>query len=272
MGQHVHEIDDRLERGEVGPLERPDPRPAVAQKGAGLGREEVPPMRLGRHHRAEVVARFERRLAGPHQRLGLPAWFRFILGRLEDSQRRGFVVARLDHVGQGPLPGYPLDQFDDLMFLGEAPGQFGMGIMVVALGAHRHEVGDLVLTPRGIVDAGTLAGLFGAGLEPTTVDGHDRQPRGDRYLGRCLLVPEILDPPIPIVPQLFAHFVGDPPHLPLADGDFGLIGEGFRGGVRRKCRGRRRGRSYQGSLARNCASRAANSGGEGKKSRRHAGQ
>src|SRR5262245_53631483 len=35
--QHVHEIDDRLERREVGPLEGPDPCRAVAQEGAGLG-------------------------------------------------------------------------------------------------------------------------------------------------------------------------------------------------------------------------------------------
>ena len=72
-----------------------------------------------------------------------------------------------------------------------------MGILVVALGAHREQVGDLVLTPRGVVDAGALAGLLGAGLESTTVDEHGRQPGDDRYLGRRLLVLELLDPPIP---------------------------------------------------------------------------
>ena len=69
-----------------------------------------------------------------------------------------------------------------------------MGILVVALGAHREQVGDLVLTPRGVVDAGTLAGFLGAGLESTTVDEHGRQTGDDRYLGRRLLVLEILDP------------------------------------------------------------------------------
>ena len=105
-----------------------------------------------------------------------------------------------------------------------------MGVVVVALGAHRHEVGDLVLAPRGIVDAGTLAGLIGAGLEPSTVDGDDRQPRGDRHFVRAFPVLEILDPLIPIVPQLLPHFVGDPSHLPLADVDLGLVGERLRGG------------------------------------------
>ena len=97
------------------------------------------------------------------------------------------------------MPGDPLDQFDDLALLGEAPGEFGMGILVVALGAHRQQVGDLVLAPRGVVDAGTLARFLGAGLKPTTVDEHDRQPGDDRYLGLSPAVLEILDPSIPIV-------------------------------------------------------------------------
>jgi hypothetical protein len=49
-----------------------------------------------------------------------------------------------------------------------------MGVVVVALGTHRHKVADLVLAPGGIVDAGTLAGLFGASLKPSTVDGDNR--------------------------------------------------------------------------------------------------
>ena len=49
----------------------------------------------------------------------------------------GSSASGLDHVGQGSLSRDPLDQFDDLAFLGEAPGEFGMGILVVALGAHR---------------------------------------------------------------------------------------------------------------------------------------
>jgi len=42
---------------------------------------------------------------------------------------------------------------------------------------------------------------------------------------------ELLDPPIPIVLQFRAQPMGDPPHLPLTDGDLGLIGEGFRSAV-----------------------------------------
>jgi hypothetical protein len=46
---------------------------------------------------------------------------------------------------------------------------------------------------------------------------------------RAFSVLEILDPLIPIAPQLLPHFVGNPSYLPLADLDLGLIGEGFRG-------------------------------------------
>ncbi len=186
-------------------------------------------MRLRGRHRAELIARCERRLAGPHQGLGWPERFRSVLRRLEDGQRRGFVGGRLDHIGHRPLPDDPLDQFDDLALVGEAPREFGVGILVVALGAHREQVGNLVLTPRRVVDAGTLAGFLGTGLKSTPVDEHDRQPGDDRCLGRRLLVLEILDPSIPIVLQFLAHLVGDPPHLPATDGDLGLIGEGFRG-------------------------------------------
>ena len=131
----MHEIDDRLERGEKGPVERPDPRPTVAQKGARLGCEKGAPLRLRGRHRAELLARGERRLAGPHQGLGWPARFRSVLSRREDGQRRGFVRDRLDHIGQRPLPDDPLNQFDDRARVGKAPGEFGVGILVVALGA-----------------------------------------------------------------------------------------------------------------------------------------
>ena len=170
-------------------------------------------------------------MAGSHQRLGWPEGFRFFLSRLEDGQRRGFVGGCLDHIGQRPLPGDSLDQFDDLALLGEAPGEFGVRILVVALRAHREQVGDLVLTPRGVVDAGPLAGFLGAGLQSTTVDEHGRQTGDDRYLRRRLLVLVILDPSIPNVLQFRAQPVTDPPHLPATDGDLGLIREGFRSAV-----------------------------------------
>jgi len=129
------------------------------------------------------------------------------------------------------------NKFDDCVFLGEASGKFGMGILIVAVGAHRHEVSDLVLTPRGVMDARTLRRIFGAGVEPTAVDGHDRQTGDDLCFGRRLLVLEILNPPIPILSHLLAHFVGDPSGLPAADVDFSLISEGFHGGGERSASG-----------------------------------
>ena len=106
-----------------------------------------------------------------------------------------------------------------------------MGIGVVGLGVHRHEVGDLVLTPRGIVNARALARLFRAGVKSAPVDEYGRQSGDDRGLGHRLLVLELVYPLIPLLLQLLADFVGDPPHLPAADGDFGLISERFRGVV-----------------------------------------
>ena len=106
-----------------------------------------------------------------------------------------------------------------------------MGIGVVSLGVHRHEVGDLVLTPRGSVNARAFARLFRTRVEATAIDVDDRQSRNDRGLGRRLLVLELVHPPIPILLQLLADFVGDPPHLPAADGDFRFVSERFRGVV-----------------------------------------
>jgi hypothetical protein len=108
-----------------------------------------------------------------------------------------------------------------------------MGIGVVALGAHRHEVGDLVLAPGGFADAGALARLFRAGVKSAPVNEHGRQPGDDRYLGYRLLVLERVYPLISRLPQLRADLVGDPSRLPAADLNFGLIGERFRGGVER---------------------------------------
>ena len=108
-----------------------------------------------------------------------------------------------------------------------------MGILVVTLGAHRHEVGDLVFAPGGVVDAGALPRLFGAGAEPTAIDEHGRQPGHERRLGRRPSVAGLLGPPIAIVQELAADLVGDPPRLPAADVDFGLIGERFRSSVER---------------------------------------
>ena len=107
-----------------------------------------------------------------------------------------------------------------------------MGIVVVALGAHRHQVGDLVLAPRGVVDAGTLAGLFGAGVEPTAVDEHGRQPGDDR---RPRASPAGSGTPRPADPDRArscspTSWAIRPTCRPLI-GDFGLIGERFRGGV-----------------------------------------
>ena len=112
-----------------------------------------------------------------------------------------------------------------------------MGIGVVAPGAHRHEVGDLVLAPRGVADAGALARRFRTRVHPAAVDAHDREPGDDRRLGLRLLGPERVDPLISRLPQLLADFVGDPSHLPAADLNFGLIGERFRGGVERSASG-----------------------------------
>ncbi|MBV8229874.1 MAG: hypothetical protein JO329_07820, partial [Planctomycetaceae bacterium] len=67
-----------------------------------------------------------------------------------------------------------------------------------------HEIGDLVLTPRGVVNTGALARLFRARVHPTAIDGHDRQPGDDRYLGPRLVVPQLLDLSIALVPQFRA--------------------------------------------------------------------
>ena len=96
-------------------------------------------------------------------------------------------------------------------------------------GHHRYEVGDLVFTPSGSADAGTLTDLLGPGAKSPTVDRDDRQPRGNRRLGHYWQVPRILDSLIAIALQLPAHFVGDPPNLPLADVNLSLVGERLRG-------------------------------------------
>src|SRR5512140_2480790 len=62
--QDMHEIDDRLECREEHAVNRPDPRPAVTQEGTPLGGEEVAPLRLGGHHRAERLTAARGRLAG----------------------------------------------------------------------------------------------------------------------------------------------------------------------------------------------------------------
>ena len=97
------------------------------------------------------------------------------------------------------------------------------------LGMHRQQAGNLVLTPRGVEHAGTSPRLFGASLEPTSVNEHYCQPRDDRYLGRSPLLLEDLGPSIPFLLQSRAYLVGDSLQLAVADGDLGLIGERFGG-------------------------------------------
>jgi len=129
------------------------------------------------------------------------------------------------------LPGNALDEFDDFPLLGEACREIRMGIGVVALGTHRHKVGDLVLAPRRLVNARALARRFRAGVQPAAIDGHHREPGGDRRLGLRFLVLERVHPLIACLEQLPADFVGDPTHLPATDPNFGLVGERFRGRV-----------------------------------------
>ena len=61
----------------------------------------------------------------------------------------------------------------------------------MALGAHGHQVSDLVLAPGGIVDAGPST--LRPGLEPTPVDGDDRQLGGDVCLREKTAALEIVN-------------------------------------------------------------------------------
>ncbi len=103
-----------------------------------------------------------------------------------------------------------------------------MWVRDVPLGANRDKVGNIVLPPRAVADAGTPAGFLGAGLQSTTIAFHDGQSGPQRRFGLRLLVLEILDPPIAIVPKFPAHLVRDPPDLPSTDAHIG-VGERFRG-------------------------------------------
>ena len=204
-------------------------------------------MSLGRHHRAELIARFQRRLAGPHQRFGWPASFRFVL---DGTRRRvarpigpasssaGTKTVTREGLCRSPQPRRPvtlaqrsLDEFDDLLLLGEALGEVGMGIGVVSSVFIVTRLATLS-TPRGIVNARAFARLFRTCVETTAIDVYNRQSRNDRGLGRRLLVLELVHPPIPILLQLLADFVGDPPHLTAADVDFSFVSERFRGVVK----------------------------------------
>ena len=199
--------------------------------------------------------------------------FRLFLGRrLEETQPWGLGVAeRVDDIGLGSLAADSLNQLDDLAFLKEAAGQFGVGVLVVALGAHGHQVGDLVLTPCGLVHAGPLAGLLGADLEPAAVETHDRQPRGKFPLRPRLPLLIRLDPLVPSRLQFGPDPLDDSPQLPTADVNLGQIGERLGG----------RGEGAIAASGRTVLPRIAGEklcessrklGAEGKKSRRQAGQ
>ena len=77
------------------------------------------------------------------------------------------------------------------------------------------------------MDTGPLA--LGPGLEPTPIDGDDRQFGGDGRVGDQTAALEVVDLLIACLPQLFAYVVGDASDLTITDGDFRQIGDGFGG-------------------------------------------
>ena len=220
----MQEVDDRLECREEGPVERPDPRPAIPHKRLLLGGVEVPTRRLGRRHRAERLAGRGARHTRPNHGLGLPPrWLRDFLTRLEHRQGNRLHGRRVDDVGQRPVRGEPLDQLDDALLLGETPRQLGVGIVVLARAGHRHQVGELVLAPGGIMDPAAL--ILGPGLQAAPIDLDHGQLGSDGHLGAEPVGLKRLDLLLARPPQFLADLMGNPPGLTTADGHFGQIGQ-----------------------------------------------
>ena len=116
-----------------------------------------------------------------------------------------------------------MDQLNDALLLGETPRQLGVGIVVMARAGHRHQVGDLVLAPCGIMDPAAL--ILGPGLHAAPIDLDHGQLGSDGHLGAEPVGLKRLDLLIAHPPQFLADLMGNPPGLTTADGHFGQIGQ-----------------------------------------------
>jgi hypothetical protein len=93
------------------------------------------------------------------------------------------------------------------------------------LGAHRYQVGDLIFTPRRIVNTWALG--LGSSLKPAPIDRDGGQLGGDGRPRSQSMVLKVFDLLISALPQLLADFMGYPSYLTAAHRHFGQIGQGF---------------------------------------------
>jgi hypothetical protein len=95
--------------------------------------------------------------------------------------------------------------------------------VIVALGAHRHQVGDLILTPRRIVNTRALG--LGSSLKPAPIDRDGGQLGSNGRPGSQSMVFEVFDLLISALPQLLTDFMGYPSYLTAAHRHLGQIGQ-----------------------------------------------
>ena len=239
----MHEIHDRSPVTEPLLLLVPDPRGTIAQQGPPRRRVEIPPIGLGRHHLAELVAVAHRRHArsrrlGPFRRPDL------VLGRSRGAlgrsrRRRGHLLAEAQfrQLRQFVLVAATVIRLDfphqlvHFRRVQKTTRRLRMRVLGDDLPFQAQQAGHLVFFPLLAVHARALTRR--ARHHPAAVQRHRRDGRRRRARLRAAMMHVVFRLAITLRRQFRADLFRQPIHVPAADRDLAddaqhLGGDGVR--------------------------------------------